>query len=557
MPAFSIGAALAVNHFVGGWRHALGGLHALIALAFLGAGLVLSGPTAAAATLCVLALAATGLFSGSYYVGIQVLSVLAVAHALICFEERRQSRALVMLVLALSAALLVRSSVRFLPLLLALREVRRPEGTRKLAFALLLPYAALIPWLCLQRVHSQQWLLFEADGPLHGPLANLVTAVFGLDQCVEGDFRPLMGDAAAWGTAAPYAWAAASVLRHPAAYAAGVARRLWLVGGWHPILVGLACAGFWRRRGEAPYRALGLLTVYFCVVHCAMSIQRSYLVPLWPLLALLAGGLARVSGDRERRASLGRAAGWIPLAFLTALGLFAEARILAYVIPDEAGAQGLAESRVDALLQRSPKMAWLLAQKGRARARAGDWAAARAYLSWAAAERPRFYGVEAARAAIFAGDPSAALALDERGDRGFRIACAKVSAWLQLGREDSAREQLRRAFEVFDSKTIFFRDRDSPAVRLARDRMSRNAGAFVHSVWRWESNGPAPVVFALSGLLLEASPRAAWLWVERARVAESLGRRDAALVSLRAAAALGPDEEERASIEAALRRLGT
>jgi hypothetical protein len=544
MPVFSITAAALMNHVSLPRRQAFVLVHLLIALGFLGSVYLLVGSygLAAPAALVLLTAASAELFTSPYYGGIHAFAVLVVAYAWIRRETEPGLRPVVLLALAIGASFFVRSFLLALPLVVFARECLRSGRARDAAILLLVPYAMLLPRIFLYWTLDSRLLLFEDDGPYHGPIANLVMAVVGLIQCCEGDFRPLMQlgpDGAAW----PYLWVAAEVARHPFVYLSGVARRVLLVASWHPWLVLAAGAGLARRWKEPAFQAMGLLAGYFLLVHALMSIQPSYFTALWPVLALLAAGAwpgRRKPGAEDLR--LGAATGALAFAVLVALCVYAGWRVLAYARVDFWGDPGRVERRVDSLLLSHPLDPWLLAKKAQARMLVQDWRSAALHLGQAARLQPRYYRLDWARAAMYAGDPGPLRAIDETDPPDFPAACAKVSALLHGRRPTEAKKQLLTAFELFDRTWIMFRDPESKALANARALMRGNRSAFVESVWSLESLGPPRNALALTSLLLDLAPSARWLWLERARLAEKVGERRLALASLAAAARLAPPQ---------------
>src|SRR5205814_215748 len=90
------------------------------------------------------------------------------------------------------------------------------------------------------------------------------------------------------------AWAAREVARHPVRYFVSVAARVVYAASFHPWYFVAALTALWIFRRDRRFRMMGLFIAYFLGIHCTMSLDSSYLIPLWPLVLAAAGaGLGR------------------------------------------------------------------------------------------------------------------------------------------------------------------------------------------------------------------------------------------------------------------------
>lgn len=203
--------------------------------------------------------------------------------------------------LLLAAALMVRSSAVSFPLVWAFHELLFTGGSARdragRAGALLAAaFLPLLPWAFLNYRVSGSFWPFESGRSL----SNVVTGALGGVYTVEGDYRGLAGLAPGQSAAA---WAAAAILRSPAAYAFSVLRRAWHAFLFMPWLVAAAAAvpviARWRRRALLPL----LLAAGFAFSHVLMAIEPRYFEPLWPLLCCVA---ALPAGFLLRREDAGR-----------------------------------------------------------------------------------------------------------------------------------------------------------------------------------------------------------------------------------------------------------
>ncbi len=186
--------------------------------------------------------------------------------------------------LAFAAGLTYRSTLAFLPLLVAAVELARGRDRKSAASAarLLLPCAmAVLPWMFMNaRVHGS-WTPFE-----RGASDMLVVggALGMTDTTPEGDRRALAQLITALAAASRPARRVAAA---PGAYAAAVVRRLRYAFGLLPWLALLAAAGLWRARRDPAAWALAGFAAYFFLAHAALATSgsrtcRSRRSPRWP-----------------------------------------------------------------------------------------------------------------------------------------------------------------------------------------------------------------------------------------------------------------------------------
>jgi tetratricopeptide (TPR) repeat protein len=218
------------------------------------------------------------------------LVLLATALALVRWDQKRDARSAWVLGGVLGAGFLFRSPLAFLPLALACREWARAKRRPATLWPVFASYLFLLPWIYLQRTLHGGWQIFESGEAD----ANIVTGALGLVRTIAS---PAMERH--WGTLLPprtinhvLTWAVGEVARHPLRYAVSCYERVVLVLGFHPLLASAAGAGFIWTRGVPGLAALRILAIYFLVIHCFMSVQENYFIPLWPLLAVLAAAWA-------------------------------------------------------------------------------------------------------------------------------------------------------------------------------------------------------------------------------------------------------------------------
>jgi len=331
--------------------------------------------------------------------------------------------------LGLGLTLLVRSPLFAFPPIAALwgsaggkdLKKRLPRAALFLAAA----YILLVPWIGVNRTLFGRFIPFEQERSS----CNIITAVKGSVFTMEGDCRELAGLSR---TDSVYAWALKEVSAHPAAYTAGVFKRLWQVFLMFPVLLPLALIGLalaWKKENTL----LAALTGYFILIHCLFSIEERYFYPLRYLLAILAA--AGVFEAFSGRAAPRERASAVPLyAVFSALMLFAlaaEYRLLVY--PARAANPFIAVGRE---LARYPGDPWLLKKKGFLllgfnRTGEGLELLERAFTASGGKEAALGYITRTVNSALRPESPPA-------GDNFYELNLVKLLKELELGRLDAA-----------------------------------------------------------------------------------------------------------------------
>ncbi|MBI2362234.1 MAG: hypothetical protein HYV15_02475, partial [Elusimicrobia bacterium] len=309
-----------------------------------------------------------------------LLAVLVALLALIlpAWAARPDRERSLLLAAVLGASLCLRSTLAFLPPLLALWGWRRRAGAQALLVGLL-PYAAVLPWAAAHLIAGGGPRLFEAGQAGN----NIVAGALGMVGTFEGDVSALgpgLPDPTSFMATA--SWAAGQVLSHPLRSADALLMRLSFVVGLKPMLWAAAAWGFFLTRRRPRSRAWALLAAYLALVHIPMAVQENYFVPLWPVLALLAASpFGRRSYQMGSLAeAVSRRGAWalfaVVLAGAAAGGAGAMTAALRYGVrarglppgSDEALERAVAEAPGDAMLRE-----WM----GRRRLSGGDLAGAR------------------------------------------------------------------------------------------------------------------------------------------------------------------------------------
>jgi Flp pilus assembly protein TadD len=447
--------------------------------------------------------------------------VLLVAGALLRRVQKPSRTSDIALGLAIGTSLLYRSTLCFLPPLIAIfdRILRRPEaGARsRLGYSLALPYVFLVPWILMNHRISGRLVVFE-DGRA---IANILTGALGIAPTSTGDwaraFAPELSKSATTGAA--LRWAIGKIAAHPLGYASGYLNRLVLSCLFHPILTLLALAAFWRRRCRPEVRAIALLASYLVAIQCFMSINAEYLMPVWPLLALIAAvGLEfpRRWTARFKSGAFASAAAIILAAHLAvalALCLAASAFVLRY--PGRA-------ARGDALaseLSSWPNDDWLLATRGKQSLEAGDYAAAASDLTTAQALSPSDdrLRLEAAWADALAGRPrmlmdfSPSSTAEGNGDLPMRLSLYRAHWLFKSGKTAQAKKELETfVIRARSQPGVLWLDATTPRDRWVAEKLRAVAAdnAISH-ISLMLSSTPADESAALTRLAESSQPRGA------------------------------------------------
>ncbi|HXT01838.1 MAG TPA: tetratricopeptide repeat protein [Elusimicrobiota bacterium] len=298
------------------------------------------------------------------------LAVLFVAYFLVRRTRAPSWRGTALLGAACGASLLVLSPLFLFPLLLVLVEWRRNRGgparLRDTAALLVIPFLFLIPWAFMNWRLTGRLVLFE-DGRADN---NIITGALGYVRTMgTGDARALAGVPA--GQSA-LAWALGEVARHPLRFLGAFVARLYAAAALHPVLAAAAPVSVWLSRRREDCRQLALLAAYFAAIHCLMPVQKDYFDPLWPLLAVLAAGLA---APLTRRAPARTEALIAPLAG-TAFALMLAAQFLVLVLVAAYPARAANAGALDRALVSDPGDPWLWSRRGIRRLNEGDSAGA-------------------------------------------------------------------------------------------------------------------------------------------------------------------------------------
>ncbi len=253
------------------------------------------------------------------------ISMLIVANILLWETRRPSPRRAGVLGLAIGLGMLLRTPLFLFPLWRAVQDrlTRRDPARawRRRAAALIV--GALLPLL------PRTWASWRAENVfavLEGDRARpiVVQGALGLVSAIDGDYMAL-GRIAFDDNV--MVWVAGELRREPVRYVRAVGGRLKLVLEQHPLLAILAAVSSLAASRQAEVRALFGLAVYYLALTCSMAVTPRYVEPLWPILAAMAGGVAR-RGRESREPALGLA--WGFFAALAVIGLAAAGELLAY-----------------------------------------------------------------------------------------------------------------------------------------------------------------------------------------------------------------------------------
>ncbi|MBI5210400.1 MAG: hypothetical protein HY927_10550 [Elusimicrobia bacterium] len=199
----------------------------------------------------------------------------------------------VLLGLGIGVSILYRSPLVFFPPVLALYEVAVVHGGslrrawRPLLPVVALPYLLLVPVLFLKLAVSGGLAVLEG-GSIYGNAVGASGAVSrgayggaydGIIYAQEGDVEPV-DTFSGW---------AAAVSRQPGRFGRTVLERAAFVVSLEPLLFALGLLALWLHRGRRELWPPALLIGYFVGVHCPLMVRSSYMAPVWPVLAGLAG----------------------------------------------------------------------------------------------------------------------------------------------------------------------------------------------------------------------------------------------------------------------------
>lgn len=381
MPLSSLVAARLLSHVRPGprpWREAaiLAGLLSVAGLC------VLSGSLAAAVPVLFVLLALPDLWPrhNTYIQFFYALFVFQAALALVWRASSPTPARTAVLAAAIGASLLFRSPLLLLPPLLAgLEWFGRAKSGRKravnAAILLTVPYLPLLPWAVMNWAIHHQLSVFERGESL----PNIISATGGLVHYSEEFWRAqVRAEPRLQSQHLPQvlSWAFEQIARHPLRYGKGFAGRFVFALSLQPWLFALAAAGAWVRRREASARALSLLCVYYLLIHCAIAVLPDYMVPLWPLLAVLAAMLivpwtAKADEATSRAVPVVRAWLLFTVAASVLAAVEADGRAARYAWLAARRPPGSDEALAGALAA-FPDDGWLHYRRGWRRLKAGD-----------------------------------------------------------------------------------------------------------------------------------------------------------------------------------------
>ena len=414
------------------------------------------------------------------------------------------------------------------------------------------PYLFLLPWIAMNWTIYRQLVIFERGAAG----ANIVTGALGLVGNVEGDLRTLVDKPIhRTNTGEVISWAVHQVIRHPRRYARAYVLRIAYVLSSNPLVALFAVAGFWVFRRRREYRELFFMAAYFLGIHCFMTVEERYFWPLWPLLALLACSLPAgvLASERPLTVSLesrlASASLKTALMFALALSLYANWKVLSFANLVRRGRRDFEEEISDAL-RSNPDDTWLLDERGKERLDRSDFAGAAEDFSRAAALEPENHSaqLDLARAEALLGKPGRLLAWNSEDPDALSQIDAdifKACAYLRLGRKGEARRHLEAAWNKYRSRCVVVRGPQGPLEKQAYDRLRLSDAGFVQYVDL--ARGPRPVAeeLALNELLAEVDPDFSEVWIEGAKSATELGKRNQALEFLAQAEKRGLDTDEK------------
>ena len=393
--------------------------------------------------------------------------VCLLAFVLPAWAARPDRRRSLLVAAALGASLCLRSTLAFLPPLLAVWALRRRARGSALLVGLL-PYAALLPWAAAHLAAGGGFQLLEAGQAGN----NVIAGALGMVGTFEGDVSalgPALPDPAS--SLETLRWAALQVLLHPGRFLDAVALRLSFAVGLEPALWAAAAWGFFLTRRRPAAQAWALLAAYLAVVHSLMAVQANYFVPLWPVLALLAAGPLGLRPYRLEplAEASARAAGRALCAVALAGAVLAGGAAMAAAMRYGVRARGLPPASAAALeraVAEAPGDALLRDWRGRRRLSGGDLEGAREDFA-AAADA----GLAEARllerwARLLSGErvpfgEVPGLTCAQRASAGLMRAQALASE----GSVSQARDEVRRALEG-RAACAFARGSDGPAGAL-------------------------------------------------------------------------------------------
>lgn len=274
--------------------------------------------------------------------------------------------------LAIGISMFVKGILVFFPLVILVYEMfarRRRDFARFLKNAVpvvSVPCLVIVLWGGMHYVTSGEFLFFENVGRAH---SNIITGALGLTGTMEGNPHVLAGISCDDNV---LLWAAGEILCHPFRYLIAMTRRLWFVISLHPLLFLGSLIALWRFRKSREVTLVGLLAGYFLFIHCLMTVESRYFIPLWFLLCPVSAsliGLIRPASSRPAPQSQKGALTGIWLCFVPVFMAFSYAMGLFITYP---AVNKIEEPDLNAVVENSNNP-WLWSRLGHYYMKKGDW----------------------------------------------------------------------------------------------------------------------------------------------------------------------------------------
>lgn len=189
-----------------------------------------------------------------------------------------------------------KSPMALFPPLLAVWLYSAPSSSaalrRKLPLFVLLSYLTLAPWVLRNAKQFREFIPLERNAAR----GLIYTAGKGIPKAcmpaVAAEIYAKDGKGALYSPETSVASLLGGIVSRPGKYLSGLLKRLLMAFGTFPALFILSAAGSWfyRKRGAAA--PLGLLALYFTGVHLVFSFEKHYLIPVLPVLSVLAAAPA-------------------------------------------------------------------------------------------------------------------------------------------------------------------------------------------------------------------------------------------------------------------------
>ena len=195
----------------------------------------------------------------------------------------------------IGASLLIRTSLIFLPFVIlgfkiTADHLKRKKKSDFLKSALkywpivVVPFCFLSFWSIVNFVSYDKFVFFEA-GRAKG---QAILGALGVIGTPEGDHMALTG---LYDDKNVMHWAMSEVLHHPFRYIIGFFRRVWFILMRCPFLSLFSLAAFVKFRKKPEYKALGIISAYFLLIHCVIAVEIRYFMPLYAVMVPIAFSL--------------------------------------------------------------------------------------------------------------------------------------------------------------------------------------------------------------------------------------------------------------------------